>query len=257
MLKEPFFIGVIGGVGPYAGLDFFRNILTNTRAAKDQDHLNAMLISCPALIPDRTGFLLGGQGAGENPALGIFESARRLYLAGATHAAVACNTAHAGRIFNPFCAMARESLPRLKVLNMLEICGASARKRFPQYSRAGLLATLGTHKAKVYQEYFKAEAGFTLLEPDDRGQERVHEAIYSEEFGVKAHPQEITDQAASRINQELERLVERGAQMIILGCTELPLALQGQRRSVPLIDPGLIAARELIQLAAPEKLLPL
>jgi aspartate racemase len=91
------FIGVIGGVGPYAGLDFIRKIFSNTIASKDQDHLNCLLISCPSIIPDRTEFLL--QGNGENPAYGLFESARCLYIAGVRYAVVACNTAHSCRIF--------------------------------------------------------------------------------------------------------------------------------------------------------------
>ena len=41
-------IGIIGGIGPYAGLDFVQKIFSNTRAKKDQEHLNCILISCPS-----------------------------------------------------------------------------------------------------------------------------------------------------------------------------------------------------------------
>jgi aspartate racemase len=248
-------IGVIGGVGPQAGLDFVQKIFSNTLANKDQDHLNCMLVSCPSIIPDRSGFLLGEANTYENPATGMFESARRLYLGGVRIASVACNTAHAERIFAPFCSMVKESLPELKIINMLETCAANVKESLGS-KRLGLLATKGTHKSRVYSEYFKEEDGFTLIEPDEAGQDKVHEAIYNEDFGIKANSQKISPKAIELINQEIFALVDRGAEAIILGCTELPLAAQDLKSPVPFIYPGLITARRLIELAAPEKLLP-
>jgi aspartate racemase len=247
-------IGVIGGVGPQAGLDFVQKIFAKTKAKKDQDHLNCMLISCPSIIPDRTEFLLQGAKEEENPAYGLFESACRLYSAGVRIAAVACNTAHAGRIFSPFCSMVKESLPGMKIVNMLETCAAYAKES--HINRLGLLASIGTHKSAVYHEYFRKQDGFTIIEPDSTGQNNIHEAIYSEDFGIKAQVQKVSPAAIGRINHEIFALAEKGADAIILGCTELPLAMRNLESPVPLIDPGLIAARRLIALTAPEKLLP-
>ena len=248
-------IGVIGGVGPYAGLDFVRMIFSNTLAKRDQDHLNCILISCPSIIPDRTAFLLEGKEVELNPAFGMFESARRLYLAGARLAAVACNTAHADRIFSPFRAMVKESLPELEIINMLETCALYVKESL-RIKRLGLLATMGTHQSGVYHEYFKGEEGFSLLEPDSSGREKIHDAIYSEDFGIKAHSEKIDPRAKGLIVGEIQRLADRGAEAVILGCTELPLAVLGRDSAVPLIDPGLITARRLISLSAPEKLIP-
>ena len=251
-------IGVIGGIGPQAGLDFVQKILENTRANKDQDHLNCILASCPSIIPDRTAFLLLDEETNEkeNPAFGMFESARRLYMAGVRYAAVACNTAHANRIFGPFCDMVKESLPELMIINMLESCAEYVNKRLPgNISRLGLLATIGTHKSGVYHEYFKEEEGFHLIEPDTESQKKIHEAIYNEVYGIKAHPREISFRAVEDIVQEIYVLIRKGAEAVILGCTELPLALQYHQFIVPLIDPGLPAARKLIELTSPEKLL--
>ena len=254
MLSAP--IGVIGGVGPYAGLDFVRKIFANTQASKDQEHLNCMLISCPSIIPDRTDFLLQGEGEGmENPAFGMFESARCLSLAGVRYAAVACNTAHSDRIFAPFSDMVQESLQELIIINMLETCAAFVQESLSHISRLGLLATKGTYKSRVYHEYFREEEGFLLIEPEIRGQERIHEAIYSEKYGIKAHSQEIKPQARDWVSYEIYRLVDRGAEAVILGCTELPLAIQANNFAIPVIDPGLLTARRLIHLTAPEKLL--
>ena len=248
-------IGVIGGVGPYAGLDFVRKIFSNTLATHDQDHLNCVLISCPSIITDRTAFLLNDKGEELNPAFGMFESAKRLFLAGARLAAVACNTAHADRIFSPFFAMVKESFPDLEIINMLETCALYAKESL-RIRRLGLLATIGTYQSGVYHEYFKEEDGFSLLEPDSAGQKNIHDSIYSDDFGIKARSDEIEPRAKELIAGQIHRLIERGAEAVILGCTELPLAVQGGDSPVPLIDPALITARKLISLSAPEKLTP-
>lgn len=256
MTENPAPIGIIGGVGPYAGLDFVRKIFSNTIAVKDQDHLNCMLISCSSLIPDRTAYLLRSEEeAGENPAYGMFASARCLYKAGARYAAVACNTAHSGRIFEPFCRMVQDALPELTIINMLETSAAYALEHLPHIHRVGLLATKGTYKSRVYYEYFRAGESFELIEPEPRGQERIHEAIYSEQYGIKAHSEHIRPQARDWISYEIYRLIDRGAEAVILGCTELPLAVDAQHYTIPVIDPGLLTARKLIGLIAPEKLL--
>ncbi|MCL2007433.1 MAG: amino acid racemase [Treponema sp.] len=241
-------VGVIGGMGPHAGLDFSKLIFANTKAKTDQEHINCMMISCSSLIPDRNTFLLYDKG--DNPAHGMFESARRLYLAGVRFAAVACNTAHAGKIFSLFLSKVREELPDLIIVNMLETCALGSSK----YKRLGLLATIGTHESKVYHEYFTPDK-FELLEPDAQGRERIHRAIFDESFGIKAHSNEIKDEAVALIKGEMYALAERGAEAVILGCTELPLAMRGEAGfEVPFVDPALLAARRLVELVAPERL---
>ena len=257
--KQPL-LGVIGGVGPYAGLDFIRKIFMNTNAVKDQDHLSCILVSCPSIIPDRTAFLLQNEGESENPAFGMFESAQLLHKAGVRYAAVACNSAHSERIFSPFCEIVKKSLPGLEIVNMLQTCASYAKTSLAKESstgekiRIGLLATIGSHKSRVYHEYFREEDNFQLLEPEEDGQEKIHSAIYSEEYGIKAHSLDIKPRALDIISREISRLIERGAKAVILGCTELPLAVQSSGWNAPIIDPALVTARKFIELAAPEKL---
>ena len=116
------------------------------------------------------------------------------------------------------------------------------------------MATIGTFKSKVYHEYFKEEEGFILMEPDTQGKEKIHDAIYNEEYGIKAFSKDITSRARVQIKQEIDKLIDKGAEGIILGCTELPLAVEQENFAVPVIDPGLIIARRLIELVSPEKL---
>ena len=182
----------------------------------------------------------------------MFECARRLHLAGASHVIVACNTAHASEIFSEYSKMVEDRLDGLKIINMLKVCAESNRK----FKRIGLLATLGTHQSKVYHEYFD-DKNFELLEPCQKGQESVHEAIANESFGIKAHSHDIKPQAIDIISSEIVKLVDRGAEAVILGCTELPLAVKIEDFKVPIIDPALVAARKLVEMIAPEKLIEL
>jgi aspartate racemase len=252
--RENPLIGIIGGVGPYAGVDFFKNILDNTVASRDQDHVSALLISCPAIVPDRTEYLLGQEA--ENPALGLFECAKRLYSAGSKYVCVNCNTAHARRIFEPFTQMAAERLPNLVIVNMIETCALYIKQNMPAVRKIGYIATRGTHASGVYHEYIGDDDGLTLIEPDEHGRERVHEAIYSEEFGIKAHSNPVSGRARRAMSLEILKLLDRGAQAVILGCTEIPLAVSPDDFTIPLLDAGKLAARRLIALAAPEKLKP-
>ncbi|GHV62080.1 aspartate racemase [Spirochaetia bacterium] len=247
-------IGVIGGVGPYAGLDFVRNIFDNTRAVTDQEHLNTVLISCPSLIPDRTDFLLNKHDEKDNPAYGMFACAKMLYDAGARFVTVACNTAHAAPIFGPYSAMVAEKLPGLTIVNMLETCASYVREALG-FTRIGLLATRGTHVSGVYREYFKAAEGITLLEPDNEEQEAVHDLIYNKEYGIKAHSSPVSPRAKETLSKAILTLAGRGAEAVVLGCTELPLAVEKKADfPLPLLNPALIAARRLITLADPGKL---
>jgi aspartate racemase len=107
----------------------------------------------------------------------------------------------------------------------------------------------------VYHEYFRKEDGFQLMEPGPAGQAKINDAIYNKDYGIKAHSQQIKPQAREPISHEIHRLIERGAEAVILGCTELPLAVCPRNFTAPMIDPGLLTARRLIALVAPEKLL--
>jgi aspartate racemase len=150
--------------------------------------------------------------------------------------------------------MVREKLPGLEIVNMLETCVIHLRRNMPEIKRIAYLATKGTYKSRVYHEYLKADEGYSLMEPDDQGQERIHEAIYSKEFGIKTHFDPAHAKARSVLLYETFKLMDRGAEAVILGCTELPLAIDPHDFLAPVLDPGKLTARRLIDLAAPEKL---
>ena len=78
-------IGILGGVGPYAGLDLVRKIFDNTIAESDHEHLPVILYSVPQLVPDRTDFITGKSPV--NPSEGLIQGLQSLIKAGAGIAA--------------------------------------------------------------------------------------------------------------------------------------------------------------------------
>ena len=84
-------LGILGGLGPAASVYFYQLITEHTKAARDQDHLDIVLVS-KASIPDRTEFILGK--SPDSPLPSMAEGVRSLAQAGAELIAVPCNTAH-------------------------------------------------------------------------------------------------------------------------------------------------------------------
>jgi aspartate racemase len=249
-------IGVVGGVGPYAGIDLVKKIFDQTLATKDQDHLPVILFSLSADIEDRTAFLLGQ--SDRNPAFSIIEVLKKLSAAGASVAGIPCNTAHAPRIFDRVQEYARQHLPALKLLHMIEETAASITDRDPRWKRLGLLATTGTVRSGVYQQVLSRN-GYDVVSPDEETQhEKVHASIYDSTYGIKAIANPVTERARAQLHEAARSLIRQGAEAIILGCTEIPLALPDRSiDGVPLIDPTLILARALIRETFPHKLKPL
>jgi aspartate racemase len=247
-------IGVVAGVGPFAGLDLLHKILSQTIASRDQDHLTVISISQPDQIPDRTEFLLGQSLT--NPAIAILEQLLKLEKMGAQVAGIPCNTAHAPAIFSEIQKGLDEAGSRLNLLHMIAEVGHELRRQSPSIYKVGILATAGTIVSSIYPLNLQP-LGFELLVPDEKLQaERIHPAIYDPEYGIKAHGQS-TDQARSNLMLGIQQLREAGAQAVILGCTEIPLAIpEKQIAHMPVIDPALILARALISAVNPQKLKP-
>lgn len=238
--SRPLQIGIVGGVGPAATVDFMQKIITNTVAARDQDHLPLLVEHNPA-IPDRTANLTGG---GADPTVALFAACRRLEARGAGLIAIPCNTAHA------YVARLAPQL-RIPIVHMLQETVAHIASHHGALRRVGLLATSGTLASRVYHHAAR-DAAFELIEPDAAHQALVMEAIYGS-HGVKAGY--TSGPCRTDLERALTHLVERGASLVILGCTELPLLLSegtdvevGGTRIV-LLDPTALLARRCVALA--------
>lgn len=240
----PGLIGIVGGVGPFAGLDLLGKVLAQTVAARDQDHLPILHLSWPGPIPDRTEYLLGR--VAENPAGPLLAQLRLLSEMGATVAGIPCNTAHAPAIFDPL----REGVARfeqpLRLLHLIEETAGHLAAHHAGLRAVGVLSTTGTWRARVYPEVLEPR-GLRVVAPDEALQAEVHAAIYDPTYGVKAVGR-VTSRARAALERAIAILRDRGAEAIILGCTEMPLAFPERVwAGAPLVDPTLALARALIR----------
>ena len=228
-------VGILGGLGPAATVDIFDKIVKNTPASRDQCHLKVIVENNPQ-IPDRTAAL---RGLAEDPSVAMLATAERLEASGADFIIVPCNTAHV------FLEAVQEHIG-IPVLSMIEETAKYIALNFPNVKKTGLLATSGTVESGVYKDPLSRK-GIELVLPSSESQEKcVMQAVYGEK-GIKAGfknglPRTLLLSAA-------EELITQGAEIIILGCTEIPLALRNGDASVPFIDPTEILAKAAISQA--------
>lgn len=220
-------IGIIGGMGAAATCDLFQKIITMTDAKSDQEHIH-VYIDCNTNIPDRTKAILGG---GEDPVPEMVRSGIRLQSMGADVLVMPCNTAHYfyDKI-TPFFD--------IPLLNMVKITAREIKTR--GISRIGLLATDGTINSGVYHAAL-AETGIDLVVPSPEKQMSVMDVIYN---GIKASNRDIN---LTGFYGAIGELFDKGAEILILGCTELPVAFDIFRIDRPAIDPTAVLAAAAIQ----------
>ncbi len=222
-------IGIIGGMGPLATADLFQKIILLTPAATDQEHIR-VYIDNNTNIPDRTAAILHG---GADPLPHMVESAKKLAAMGADALVLPCNTAY--YFYDGVC-----SAVEIPVLHMIRETAWTLKEQGVQC--AGLLATSGTVRSGLYQRALK-EQGIDQVLPDMAGQEAVMSLTY--DFVKAGRP--LKDQTAMKT--ALRDMKARGAQIFILGCTELPIAFEQYEFGVPTIDPTAMLAKSAVMFA--------
>ena len=207
-------VGVLGGMGPEATVDFMATVIAFTPAASDQDHVH-MIVDNDPTIPARQDAILR-DGADPGPAMAAM--AKRLSDAGADFLVIPCNTAHA---FTSQVTAAVD-IPLLSIIDVtVAACGA--------FDKLGLLATEGCLRSRVYQNAFEKIDNELVLPSEDELREFT-ELAFRIKRGDKG------DDVTAGMLQLSNALVERGAQAIIAGCTEIPLVLHESMLKVPLIS---------------------
>ena len=249
-------IGIVGGVGPYAGIDLLRKVFDNTLAGTDQDHVDALLFSLPSGIVDRTEYLEGREEV--NPAHALYDVLAMLEQAGATVAGIPCNTAHAAPIFDLMLEKLNATGGRIALLHMVQETITYMQTALPGLNRIGVLSTTGTYRRRIYKAAL-ASAAYEVIRPtEEMQQDWIHPAIYHPGYGIKSVSHPLHPRALAKLQKGLDYLQQQGAEAVILGCTEIPLAIQELRHiEMRAIDPTWVLARALIQHAFPEKLKPL
>lgn len=220
-------IGIIGGMGPMATCNLMEKIIRHTDADCDQEHIH-IYVDCNTNIPDRTAAILKH---GDDPIPEMIKSAHRLQFMGASVLIMPCNTAH-------------YFLPQLKahvdipILNMLQETATYLREQ--GFQTVAVLATDGTIETKLYDKALKQE-GITPLYPDPQEQALVMSLIYDCVKAGKACPY------PEKVIRMCEHLASQGAQALILGCTELPIAFSAIPVSTKTIDPTEILAKAAVR----------
>lgn len=243
-------IGVVGGVGPYAGLDLCRKIFDQTEASIDQEHLSVALLSFPSKIAGRPDFLQGKTDT--NPAFAICEIVSQLVQLGADVVGIPCNTMHSPRIFDVLLNEAKKKRLEVSILNMVVEVREYIQKTLTQqdlkeHHKIGLLGTEALVVSGVYQEALQGQ-GLEIVVPDSYHQQKIESALFDPEYGIKAHSNPISDRARRLITGGIDHLIAEQCRTIILGCSEISMIVtEPEIEGALMIDPTSILARALIR----------
>jgi aspartate racemase len=222
-------LGILGGMGPEAGIDFYRQVLAFTPASRDQDHIPTILLS-HTQVPDRTESILRGH-LDCLPAL--IEGVAFLEHAGAEVIAIPCNTAH----------YYIEDLRAAIQTTLLSIVEETVSAILATPESPGCVAVFGTEGIRATNLYGRAleAGGLRYIYPDITSQQRITEIIRSVKSG----------KAGSEERNQLMALAEEarksGAEALLLGCTELPILFRGHPVPLPVYDSTSLLAKAAVR----------
>lgn len=211
-------VGVIGGLGPKATLDFYGKLIERTEAQTDQDHLQVIINSNPK-VPNRHQSIAG---TGPSCIPSLVDSARSLKDAGADFLVMVCNTAHAYENV----IRAATGLPFLSIIDeSVQACTEFN----PGLRKVGLLAADGCLSAGLYQNRF-SDNGIESVLPTNEEQAILMELIFRIKSGERG------PLISMQMESLAQSLIDRGAEVILAACTEIPLVLNDANISQPLIN---------------------
>ena len=141
------------------------------------------------------------------------------------------------------------------ILHLIEEVVKYIKDTYPNIKSVGVLSTTGTYKTNVYPDLLESYGIETIQASEEIQEIYVHPAIYNAQYGIKANARPVTRKAVSDLKIAAAYLVRKGVQAIVLGCTEITLAItEKEIDGLPIIDAAYILARALILAAAPDKL---
>ncbi len=236
-------IGIVGGVGPYAGLALQQAILQLSNANRDQDYPPVISISAPHAIADRTEFLLGKTSV--NPAYEIVNQIKTLHSSGARYIGIPCNTAHAEGIFSVI-QSGVGNLGEIILTNMIDETFKIIKAEKPDIKKVGVLATKGSYKSELFPQYGSKHNYDVCIPEEDSLQDIIHQSIYDGEYGIKVLGY-LHDRARRDLETVFNYYKKKNINTVILGCTELSVVFSNESmKGFVLINPIIALARQLI-----------
>jgi aspartate racemase len=201
-------VGILGGMGPMATADFFRKLIEETPAERDQDHIPVVIYSVPQMPSRDKAITIGG----ESPLPQMLAGLKALKAQSADFVAIPCNTAHYW--YHDLC---REGgLPILHIVDA--VCDALTNGHAVQ-GPIGLLSTDATVTARIYHDRLADRGVEVMINTREERDEFINPGIDLVKCGSLTEAGRLVESAVTR-------MLERGATKLILGCTELPVALE-------------------------------
>jgi len=218
-------------MGPDATVDFMARVIAMTNSGSDQDHVH-MIVDQDPTIPNRQHAIRAGS-AEVTDALGAM--AKRLEVAGADFLVMVCNTAHVflDRVHAdtgiPFISIIDESVNEID-----RVC--------PDARKVGVMATDGCLDTGIYQDAITASGREALVH--EKGElDQLMRLISAIKAGNQGEDIRQSMQASAN------ELVKQGADVIIAGCTEIPIVFDGENCTVPVISSTKVLATRTLELA--------
>lgn len=219
-------LGVIGGLGPLATANFLELVTKMTQAPSEQDHVDMVVYNFPS-IPDRTGYILGSNL--RSPLPGLLWAGRELERQEVSAIAIPCVTAH--YFYDDLCRELRRP-----IIHDIRLTAQYLKEQGVQ--SVGILATEGAVTSGLFTREL-LPLGIRPVLPDKQGQEDVNHLIYR---NIKAGiPPEM-----DKFHTVTKNLRSRGAEVILLGCTELSVLARDYPLGSGYLDTTRVLARESI-----------
>jgi aspartate racemase len=231
-------IGILGGMSPESTVEYYQYI-THSYTDRFGDYGYPEIIIYSVSFQPYVDWPL--QDRWDLVAQGLSEAAQKLEAAGADFIVIATNTMHL--VFDQ--VQASVSVPMLSLLDAVgeAILGRRSGDLAQQMKTVGLLGTKFTMEKTFYQDAL-VQRGITVLVPDKEDREYVNAVIYDELVAGQ-----IRDESRAGFVAIIKRLAERGAEGVILGCTEIPLLVSEEDAGMPLFDTTVIHAEAALNYA--------
>lgn len=220
--------GIMGGMGPEATIDFMSKVLNKTKAESDQDHIR-MIVDHDPKVPNRHAAI---KGVGEDVGGYLANMAKGLENSGADFVAMVCNTAHA------FEGDIQEAID-IPFISIIDVVIENIKKNHPDVTKVGVMAAEGALDANLYQNALK-QAG---IEPVLWGTQALADfmgILYQVKSGNTG---ELIQKEMIRLADDL---ADKGAEVLISGCTEIPLILSPNDIALPLVESTSVLVERVI-----------